>query len=92
MQAAVLHDTVEDTNTTLEEIEQLFGQEVRSLVDEVSDDKSLPKEERKRLQVCVYAHIIELSVVLMSFGVELNSICHWAGSFRKHINHKRSLL
>lgn len=53
MQAAVLHDTVEDTNTTLEEIDQLFGQEVRSLVDEVSDDKSLPKEERKRLQVCM---------------------------------------
>lgn len=51
MQAAILHDTVEDTDTTFEEIEDQFGQEVRSLVAEVTDDKSLPKTERKRLQV-----------------------------------------
>ena len=51
LQAAVLHDTVEDTQTTFDELEKLFGEEVRSLVDEVSDDKSLPKQERKRLQV-----------------------------------------
>ena len=50
-QAAVLHDTVEDTQTTFDELEKTFGEEVRSLVDEVSDDKSLPKQERKRLQV-----------------------------------------
>ena len=51
LQAAILHDAVEDTDTTLQEIERLFGSEVRTLVAEVSDDKSLPKEERKRLQV-----------------------------------------
>ena len=51
VQAAVLHDTVEDTQTTLDEIGERFGAEVRGLVDEVSDDKSLPKMERKRLQV-----------------------------------------
>ena len=51
MQGAILHDTVEDTDTTLDEIEEKFGPEVRSIVDEVSDDKSLPKAERKRLQV-----------------------------------------
>ena len=51
-QAAVLHDTVEDTDTSFEELEVAFGQEVRALVGEVSDDKSLPKMERKRLQVC----------------------------------------
>lgn len=50
-QAAVLHDTVEDTDTTLDEIEEVFGAEVRRIVDEVTDDKSLPKAERKRLQV-----------------------------------------
>ena len=50
LQAAVLHDTVEDTQTTLDELEEHFGEEVRSLVNEVSDDKSLPKQERKRLQ------------------------------------------
>lgn len=49
--AAVLHDTVEDTETTLEELESEFGVEVRDVVDEVSDDKELAKAERKRLQV-----------------------------------------
>ena len=49
--AAVLHDTVEDTETTPEEIEALFGPEVEVLVAEMTDDKSLPKAERKRLQI-----------------------------------------
>lgn len=49
--AALLHDTVEDTETTAEELEKAFGAEVRSLVGEVTDDKSLPKETRKRLRV-----------------------------------------
>ncbi|XP_064013906.1 guanosine-3',5'-bis(diphosphate) 3'-pyrophosphohydrolase MESH1 [Pogoniulus pusillus] len=51
LQAALLHDTVEDTDTTLAEIEELFGQEVSRVVAEVTDDKTLPKMERKRLQV-----------------------------------------
>jgi (p)ppGpp synthase/HD superfamily hydrolase len=51
LQAAILHDTIEDTETTPQEIEDYFGQEVRLLVQEVTDDKSLPKQERKRLQV-----------------------------------------
>ena len=49
--AAILHDTIEDTETTPQEIEDCFGQEVLLLVQEVTDDKSLPKQERKRLQV-----------------------------------------
>lgn len=49
--AALLHDTIEDTNTQPEEIAALFGREVAALVEEVSDDKSLPKSERKRLQI-----------------------------------------
>ena len=51
LQAALLHDTVEDTATTFDEIESIFGKEVRDIVDEVTDDKSLPYDERKRLQV-----------------------------------------
>jgi (p)ppGpp synthase/HD superfamily hydrolase len=51
LQAAVLHDTIEDTATTADELEAQFGAEVRRLVEEVTDDKSLPKAERKRLQV-----------------------------------------
>lgn len=49
--AAVLHDTIEDTATTRAELEGEFGPRVASLVTELTDDKSLPKEERKRLQV-----------------------------------------
>lgn len=51
LQAAVLHDTLEDTQATAEELEARFGATVRGLVEEVTDDKSLPKAERKRLQV-----------------------------------------
>lgn len=49
--AAVLHDTVEDTATTEEEIAARFGPEISGIVAEVTDDKRLPKEERKRRQV-----------------------------------------
>ncbi len=49
--AAILHDTVEDTETTIEELRQNFGSEVTSIVQEVTDDMSLPKDVRKQLQV-----------------------------------------
>ncbi|KAF5269262.1 hypothetical protein FQR65_LT02563 [Abscondita terminalis] len=51
IQAAILHDTVEDTDTTFDEIEEKFGSKVCSIVSEVTDDKSLPKETRKSLQI-----------------------------------------
>ncbi|KAM5170021.1 guanosine-3',5'-bis(diphosphate) 3'-pyrophosphohydrolase MESH1 [Mantella aurantiaca] len=51
LQAALLHDTVEDTDTTFEEIEEKFGQEVSKIVEEVTDDKTLPKMRRKQLQI-----------------------------------------
>src|SRR6478736_7388500 len=47
----LLHDTLEDTDSTFEDLVQRFGPEVAQLVAEVTDDKSLPKEERKRLQI-----------------------------------------
>lgn len=49
--AALLHDTIEDTETTAEELRIQFGDTITSIVLEVTDDKSLPKAERKRLQV-----------------------------------------
>jgi guanosine-3',5'-bis(diphosphate) 3'-pyrophosphohydrolase len=49
--AALLHDTVEDTGTTFEELEQHFGTVIAGIVREVTDDKSLPKQDRKRLQI-----------------------------------------
>ena len=56
--AAVLHDTIEDTETSGEELESRFGPRIRRLVEEVTDDKSLPKEVRKDLQI---AHAPDLS-------------------------------
>ena len=49
--ACILHDTIEDTQTTAEELTECFGERVCGLVLEVTDDKSLEKLERKRLQV-----------------------------------------
>jgi (p)ppGpp synthase/HD superfamily hydrolase len=49
--AAILHDTIEDTETTADEIEDQFGSAVAGLVLEVTDDKSLTSSERKRLEI-----------------------------------------
>jgi (p)ppGpp synthase/HD superfamily hydrolase len=46
-----LHDTIEDTDTTREELAQKFGERVAALVVEVTDDMSLPKEERRQKQI-----------------------------------------
>lgn len=54
---ALLHDTIEDTETTPEEIERAFGAAIRSIVEEVTDDKTLSKEDRKRLQIEHASHI-----------------------------------
>ena len=51
LQAAILHDVIEDTATRSDEIEEQFGSDVCAVVLEMTDDKSLPKDERKRLQV-----------------------------------------
>ena len=49
--AALLHDTIEDTETTAEELRAEFGDAIAEIVLEVTDDKTLPAAERKRLQV-----------------------------------------
>ena len=49
--AALLHDTIEDTDTTAEELRERFGKKVARIVEEVTDDKTLDKAKRKRLQV-----------------------------------------
>nr|XP_056721977.1 guanosine-3',5'-bis(diphosphate) 3'-pyrophosphohydrolase MESH1 [Euleptes europaea] len=51
LQAALLHDTVEDTDTSPAELEERFGAEVRRVVEEVSDDKALPRAQRQRLRL-----------------------------------------
>ena len=49
--AAILHDTIEDTETTPSELEVQFGPTVRKVVEEVTDDKTLVKAVRKKLQI-----------------------------------------
>ena len=49
--AALLHDTVEDTNTTAAELEQVFGKAIRDIVMEVTDDISQPQATRKQAQI-----------------------------------------
>ena len=49
--AALLHDTIEDQGVRYEELAEAFGAEVADLVQEVTDDKTLPKAKRKALQV-----------------------------------------
>jgi guanosine-3',5'-bis(diphosphate) 3'-pyrophosphohydrolase len=59
LMAAVLHDTVEDTETTHEELLEHFGKKVAGIVAEVTDDKSLVKADRKLAQI---AHAPQMSV------------------------------
>lgn len=51
LMAAILHDTVEDTETTFQELEDNFGVKIRKIVEECSDDKNKSRMERKRLQI-----------------------------------------
>ncbi len=54
--AAVLHDTVEDTDTTYAEIRERFGPEVESYVQELTDETQLPQKTRKDLQIINASH------------------------------------
>ena len=54
---AILHDTVEDTETTPEELDRLFGPQIGAMVMEVTDDKTLDKATRKQLQIEHAPHI-----------------------------------
>jgi guanosine-3',5'-bis(diphosphate) 3'-pyrophosphohydrolase len=62
--AALLHDAVEDQDVTNAEIDALFGSSVASIVAEVTDDKSLPKEERKQRQVTGAPHKSEAASII----------------------------
>jgi guanosine-3',5'-bis(diphosphate) 3'-pyrophosphohydrolase len=71
--AAILHDTIEDTQTTPDEIRETFGAEVLSLVLEVTDDKSLPAPERKRLQI-EHAPHISAKAKLVKLGDKISNL------------------
>ncbi len=71
--AALLHDTLEDTNTSPDELETEFGQRVRKLVEEVSDDKSLPKEERQNRQIENAARLSD-GAALIKLGDKISNV------------------
>lgn len=73
LMAAILHDTVEDTDTTFEEIGEHFGAEICKIVSEVTDDKSLPKQERKRLQI-VHAATVSHEAKLVKLADKLYNL------------------
>lgn len=73
LMAALLHDTVEDTDTTFEEIEDIFGSVVCGIVREVTDDKSLEKQERKRLQI-VHAATASHKAKLVKLADKLDNL------------------
>jgi guanosine-3',5'-bis(diphosphate) 3'-pyrophosphohydrolase len=83
--AALLHDTLEDTATTSQEIKAVFGPRVRSLVEEVTDDKTLLKAERKRLQV-EHAHGLSDDAALIKLADKIANVrdvthappAHWS--------------
>lgn len=62
--AALLHDVIEDTAVTAPELSEAFGPDVTALVLEMTDDKSLPKAERKRLQIEHASHLTPRAQVI----------------------------
>ena len=71
--AALLHDTLEDTETTPEELEDEFGKKVCEYVLDVTDDKTLPKDERKRRQI-EHAKKISNGAALIKLGDKISNV------------------
>jgi len=71
--AALLHDTIEDTKTTPEELIENFGERVCHLVQEVTDDKTLPKLERKQRQID-HAKEISGDAALIKLGDKISNV------------------
>ena len=71
--AAILHDTLEDTETTPAELEAAFGARVRALVEAVTDDKKLRKAERKQLQID-HAGALSPDAVLIKLGDKIANV------------------
>ncbi|MDH4249139.1 MAG: HD domain-containing protein [Deltaproteobacteria bacterium] len=83
LMAAVLHDVIEDTETSEEELRDAFGERVARIVMEVTDDKSLPRHERKALVVRNIGHksrearLVKLSDLLSNVGDVIHHPPNW---------------
>jgi len=82
---ALLHDTVEDTDTTSEELEKEFGKKICNIVMDVTDDKTLGKQARKQAQIDHAAHasgeakLVKLADKISNLrDVAVNSPPHWS--------------
>ena len=77
--AGWLHDSIEDTETTREELAQKFSERVASLVVECTDDMNLPKAERRRLQAVhapkksPSAKLIKIADKISNIGARIHS-------------------
>jgi len=86
--AALLHDTVEDTQTTQEELLETFGDEITRIVLEVTDDKTKSKAERKRLQI-EHASTISYHAKLVKLADKICNLRDMAHSPPKNWSLKR---
>lgn len=77
--AALLHDTVEDTDTTAEVLEQEFGAVIGNIVMEVTDDKTLDKLARKQGQIDHAAHISD-QAKLVKLADKISNLRDLAGN------------
>jgi (p)ppGpp synthase/HD superfamily hydrolase len=88
--AGLLHDTIEDTETTRAELVDVFGEDVASLVAEVTDDPGLQRDERKRRQVetagkkSVRARMIKLADKIANLhSIAVSPPVGWSGRRKK---------
>jgi GTP diphosphokinase / guanosine-3',5'-bis(diphosphate) 3'-diphosphatase len=88
--AAALHDTIEDTETSEEELRTTFGEEIAQIVVEMTDDKSLPKEERKRLQI-EHAHQMSRGGALVKLADKICNLRDLAATPPMGWSHKRQV-
>ena len=86
--AALLHDTLEDTDTTPGELEQEFGVAIRDIVMEVTDDKTLGKAMRKQRQVEHAAHISD-KAKLVKLADKISNLRDVAGNPPSGWSHER---
>lgn len=88
--AALLHDVVEDTDATIADVEARFGPQIAAIVAEVTDDRTLPKAERKRRQVLSIPHKSDAArrIKLADKASNLVAMCdsppaHWDDARRR---------
>lgn len=74
LQAALLHDTVEDTDATLDEIESLFGERVRDLVDELTNDAEQIKTTGKKVHMLYKFNSISSDALLIKLVDRLHNV------------------